>query len=129
MRFLAGAVAAVALLGVACSADKKNASDGSVNDALAEQQVPNDLTCQEIRSCTWFCMDDACIDMCEARGAAAGRATYQALRACFVGAGCSASDFYCGCDQGCFPEGQCLEQVTACLGTLTTDIVCDDNCH
>jgi hypothetical protein len=121
---LALLAALMLLAALGCSGKK-----GQPADASSEQPPLNDLSCQEIRLCTWYCHDDACLDMCEGRGSATGVALYRALRACFVGAGCDASDFFCGCAEGCYTDGACLDEVAACVGTLAADIVCDENCH
>jgi hypothetical protein len=131
---LALLAAAMPMAALGCSGKKGQSADASSDqvtpgDGPAEQPLLNDLSCQEIRLCTWYCHDDPCLDVCEGRGSATGVALYRALRACFVGAGCSASDFFCGCAEGCYADGACLDEVAACVGTLTADIVCDENCH
>jgi hypothetical protein len=89
------------------------------------------FSCQEIRMCIASGCGDgqqACVDDCVAKGSADGKATFQALAAC-TATPCPAGDFSCICEQTCFADGVCLTQTEACVGTLPSDLVCDESCH
>lgn len=117
----------LALAAPACS----GGNGGGTNDAGSDTAPPLELTCQQIRSCTWTsgCETDACVDDCAQRGSTNARAAFQALLTCTKNATCQPNDFTCICEQQCFQDGVCLAETEACVGDLPADLVCEQFCH
>jgi hypothetical protein len=89
-------------------------------------------TCQGIRNCLVEAgcktdIEQPCVQNCIARGSPAAQATYQALAAC-TALYCPTGDSYCGCEQHCFVDGNCLAETEACVAG-GADFVCDTACH
>jgi hypothetical protein len=119
-RPLGAALCALAL--VACSK-----SDAVVPDGGGEVGAPAGVTCQQIRMCVFDCAADACVSTCAAKGSAASQADFEALRACTANK-CATGDVTCACGEQCLADGACLHEADVCLGSATTDLICDSLC-
>lgn len=114
-----------------CSSQSKPAKP--VADAATDAKGGNEATantCQGIRGCVSACANDIeqpCVQNCIAQGSPAAQATYQALAAC-TARYCPTGDFYCGCEQHCFLDGNCQTETEACVAGMA-DSVCDFSCH
>jgi hypothetical protein len=108
----------------ACSSGGEKPSANDAGADAASESV-NDNTCQGIWICVAMCSDNdqACAQMCVARGSAQAQTMYQALATCTDGL-CAAGDFNCACEQRCFPDGMCLTQVDVCLAGASDELAC-----
>jgi hypothetical protein len=121
-RFAAGALCALALGFAACSKGGAAAPpDGG------DVGAPAMLTCQQVRMCVFDCADDACVAACAAKGSPAAKTDFEALRACTAKT-CSTGDVTCACGEQCMADGACLHEADVCLGTASTDLICDSLC-
>jgi hypothetical protein len=129
-KALSGLVACglAATIVMGCSGGSKGATDAATD---AEAGVgANANTCQGIRGCVFLCKSDIeqpCAQNCIAQGSPLAQATYQALAAC-TARYCPTGDFYCGCEQHCFVDGNCLVETEACVAG-SADLVCEMLCH
>jgi hypothetical protein len=67
--------------------------------------------------------DPACAQACVPRGSPQAQEIFRALATC-TARYCGIGDFYCGCQQQCFPEGNCLIETDACAGGVIDDLAC-----
>jgi hypothetical protein len=118
-------LAALAALAGACSSGEAAPPDGGAGTGGLTE-----MNCQQIRLCVAQtpCATEACIDDCVAKGSAAARTTFAALRACTASA-CAVDDVTCACDEQCLADGACTTETDACLLGLSADVICDNICH
>jgi hypothetical protein len=122
-RLAAALAAALAL--AACSK-----SEGMPPDA-GEGGAPMSMmsSCQQIRLCVLGtpCADATCVANCAAQGTADGKSAFEALRACTANT-CAVGDVNCACGEQCQLGGSCLHEADVCLGTSSSDSICDSVC-
>jgi len=90
-------------------------------------------TCQQIRICVFEgpCADEGCVQDCARRGTPDAQTAFEALRACTMKTCPTISDasyVSCACGEQCQAGGTCLHEADVCLGTATTDDICDGIC-
>jgi hypothetical protein len=117
----------------ACSgaADNHGTVDGTVDSALdgavdgADVVSMTGTTCQTIRICVAMCADTdrECGLACAAKGSPQAQEMFQAVANC-TSQYCPAADFNCGCEQQCFPAGNCLAETDACAAGVSDDQAC-----
>jgi len=115
-----------------CSSSQNGAGrDAAPGAADAGPDLPtSNITCQQIMECVWYCASEIsqpCVETCVARGTAEAKAAFQAMSACTTPR-CPLGEAYCGCEQRCFADGNCLAETEACAGG-PTDSICDTLCH
>lgn len=105
-------VLAAAFLISGCSGGAAARSDAAVSSGAGS-------TCQDIRACVHTqCVTDIaqpCEATCIAKGGATAQAAYAKLAACTLKY-CPDGNSYCGCEQQCFIDGNCLLEAEACVG-------------
>lgn len=121
-----GLMAVVLMIGCSGGSSGTPKVDASSN---AMDAAPT-ATCQEIRQCVWYCASEKsepCVSDCIARGTPQAREAFQVLAAC-TAPHCPTGETYCGCEQRCFSDGNCIAETEACADGVT-DLVCEELCH
>jgi hypothetical protein len=107
----------------------------SAGSAASQDAAATAFTCQEIRTCVWYCpsaTSQPCVNDCIARGSPAAQSIFQVLAACSAtpcaNADQSAYSYCVNCEQRCFADAQCVAETQACAGS-GPDVVCDNLCR